>query len=59
MPLRVLEPSHSDFTSTNRWFVVPSGEGGRGGEILPHGILSVAMHDGETDRMLGVMVVSQ
>ena len=26
---------------------------------LPDGILSVAMHDGETDRVLGVMVVSQ
>ena len=26
---------------------------------LPDGILSVAMHDGETDQVLGVMVVSQ
>ena len=27
--------------------------------ILPYATLSVAMHDGETDQMLGVMVVSQ
>ena len=55
-------PSHSDFTSTNRGFAATAGEDFEAmpRQCLPHGLLSVAMHDGETDWMvLGVMLVSQ
>ena len=60
--LCVLVPSHSDFTSTNRGFAATAGEDFEAmpRQCLPHGLLSVAMHDGETDWMvLGVMLVSQ